>query len=496
MPEIELVIDGVKQSVATGTTGTTWYESRKDVVAIMVDGTPTDLDSAFQADCEVTAITLDSPEGLDILRHSTTHVLAQAVQDMFPDVNLGIGPFITDGFYYDFGNIDAVTPELLRELEKRMKRIVKEGQRFRRRTITEEEARVELAEQPYKLELVTTKGKGAEGANVEVSAGGLTMYDNVRRDGSVAWKDLCRGPHLPSTRLIGNGFALTKSSSAYWKGDQSGDSLQRIYGTAWASKDDLKAYQDRMAEAAKREAAERRAEERRRHREEQRKAQQLQAQEAAEREANVAARKRALQAAKAEKAERAAAAERNKLAQLEKAEKAVAERKALKAKEEAAAKHKAAAEKAKETVTASASEPKERIRVDASKYEKIETANKKASAVREAEAKVAKAKTEPAAKTEKTAAAERSSEKAKTKTADAKSGKKAAIQAGYAEKERALSLQRKMKAAGIDSTITEVMTDKGKVYRVKSGAYKNAYDAERDLNKLRVHGIAGQVTNE
>lgn len=252
------------------------------------------------------------------------------------------------------------------------------------------------------------------------------------------------------------------------------------------------------AEAVKREAAERRAEERRRNREEQRKAQQLQAQEAAEREANAAARKRALQAAKAEKAERAAAAERNKLAQLEKAEKAVAERKALKAKEEAAAKHKAAAEKAKETVTASASEPKERIRVDASKYEKIETAGKKASAVREAEAKVAKAKTEPTAKAEKTATAtaERSSEKAKTKTAEVKSGKKAAIQAGYAEKERALSLQRKMKAAGIDSTITEVMTDKGKVYRVKSGAYKNAYDAERDLNKLRVHGIAGQVTNE
>ena len=250
------------------------------------------------------------------------------------------------------------------------------------------------------------------------------------------------------------------------------------------------------AEAAKREAAERRAEERRRNREEQRKAQQLQAQEAAEREANAAARKRALQAAKAEKAERAAAAERNKLAQLEKAEKAVAERKALKAKEEAAAKHKAAAEKAKEAVTASASEPKERIRVDASKYEKIETANKKASAVREAEAKVAKAKAEQTAKAEKTATAERSSEKAKTKTAEVKSGKKAAIQAGYAEKERALSLQRKMKAAGIDSTITEVMTDKGKVYRVKSGAYKNAYDAERDLNKLRVHGIAGQVTNE
>ena len=196
---------------------------------------------------------LTSQDGLNILRHSATHVMAQAVQEIFPDVNLGIGPFITDGFYYDFGNIGAVTPELLKDIEKRMKRIVKEGQRFVRRDITEAEGRTELADQPYKLELITTKGRGAEAsASVEVGETGLTMYDNVRRNGEVAWKDLCRGPHLPSTRFIGTGFALTKFSAAYWKGDQSGDSLQRIYGTAWASKEDLRAHQERIKEAERR----------------------------------------------------------------------------------------------------------------------------------------------------------------------------------------------------------------------------------------------------
>ena len=252
MPTFDLVIDGQATTIEAGTTGTAWYAGDRSVVAIKVDGAPRDLDTELKAGTRVEAIALDSPDGLDILRHSATHVLAQAVQDVFPDVDLGIGPFITDGFYYDFGNIDAVTPELLRELEKRMKRIVKEGQRFVRREISEDEARLELADQPYKLELVTTKGKGAEGASVEVGGGGLTMYDNVRRDGTVAWKDLCRGPHLPSTKLIGNGFALTKSSAAYWKGDQNGDQLQRIYGTAWASKDDLVAYQERLKEAERR----------------------------------------------------------------------------------------------------------------------------------------------------------------------------------------------------------------------------------------------------
>ncbi|WP_136313611.1 threonine--tRNA ligase [Actinomyces procaprae] len=251
-PTLTITVDGAERTIDAGTTGATLFAADREAVAMRVDGEPWDLDRVIPAEAVVEPITLGSEDGLNILRHSATHVMAQAVQELFPDVNLGIGPFITDGFYYDFGGIDSVTPELLREIEKRMKRIVKENQAFRRRDITEAEGRAELADQPYKLELITTKGAGAESASVEVGAGGLTMYDNVRRDGTVAWKDLCRGPHLPSTKLIGNGFALTRSSAAYWKGDQNGDSLQRIYGTAWASKEDLKAYQTRMAEAARR----------------------------------------------------------------------------------------------------------------------------------------------------------------------------------------------------------------------------------------------------
>ena len=251
-PQIELNIDGVPTKVEAGTTGANIYADRKEVVAVKVDGQPWDLERELPAGTAVEPIAIDSEDGLNILRHSATHVMAQAVQELFPQVNLGIGPFITDGFYYDFGNIDSVTPELMREIEKRMKRIVKEGQRFVRRDISEADAAKELADQPYKLELIQTKGKGAEAASVEVGAGGLTMYDNARRNGEVAWSDLCRGPHLPNTKLIGLGFALTKSSSAYWKGDQSGDSLQRIYGTAWPSKEALKEYQTRLAEAARR----------------------------------------------------------------------------------------------------------------------------------------------------------------------------------------------------------------------------------------------------
>ena len=250
--QLSITLDGTPRVIEAGTTGASLYRGDTSVVAVRVDGEPRDLERPLPDGAVVEPITLDSQDGLDILRHSATHIMAQAVQELFPGVNLGIGPFITDGFYYDFGGIDAVTPELLREIEKRMKRIVKEGQRFVRREITEDEGRAELADQPYKLELITTKGAGAESASVEVGGTTLTMYDNVRRDGTVAWKDLCRGPHLPSTRLIGQGFALTKSSSAYWKGDQSGDSLQRIYGTAWASKEDLRAYQDRIKEAERR----------------------------------------------------------------------------------------------------------------------------------------------------------------------------------------------------------------------------------------------------
>ena len=252
-PTIDIALDGAVRSIEAGTTGTALFGDDRRIVAMKVDGDPWDLDRELPDGAVVEPIVLTSQDGLNILRHSATHVMAQAVQEIFPDVNLGIGPFITDGFYYDFGNIGAVTPELLKDIEKRMKRIVKEGQRFVRRDITEAEGRTELADQPYKLELITTKGRGAEAsANVEVGETGLTMYDNVRRNGEVAWKDLCRGPHLPSTRFIGTGFALTKFSAAYWKGDQSGDSLQRIYGTAWASKEDLRAHQERIKEAERR----------------------------------------------------------------------------------------------------------------------------------------------------------------------------------------------------------------------------------------------------
>lgn len=160
--QLTITLDGAERIIEEGTTGTTLFEGDRDVVAMKVDGEPWDLSRELHTGAVVEPITLASQDGLNILRHSATHVMAQAVQEIFPEVNLGIGPFITDGFYYDFGNIDAVTPELLKDIEKRMKRIVKEGQSFVRREISEEEGRVELADQPYKLELIDTKGKGAE----------------------------------------------------------------------------------------------------------------------------------------------------------------------------------------------------------------------------------------------------------------------------------------------------------------------------------------------
>ncbi|ADH92539.1 threonine--tRNA ligase [Arcanobacterium haemolyticum] len=259
---MKLLIDGNVHECDSPLSGSEFYADQRTIVALRVDGVLKDLDTdlATLADgATVEGVDISEPDGLNILRHSATHVLAQAVQNRFPDVNLGIGPFITDGFYYDFGNIESVTPELLKQLEKDMMRIVKEGQRFVRRPISDDDAREELASQPYKLELISLKGgsdadrdQAADGASIEVGGGELTMYDNVRRNGDVVWTDLCRGPHLPSTKLIGNGFALTRSSAAYWRGDQANDSLQRIYGTAWPSKDELRAYQERIAEAERR----------------------------------------------------------------------------------------------------------------------------------------------------------------------------------------------------------------------------------------------------
>lgn len=252
---INVQIAGETKEVAATSTGLDLWGKDRSIVAMNVDGQPWDLARTLPEDAQVEPITADSEAGLEIIRHSATHVLAQAVQQVYPEANLGVGPYITDGFYYDFGNIDPVTPELLKDLEKRMKKIVKSGQRFVRREVSDDEARQELADQPYKLELIESKGHGpdqAEGASVEVGAGTLTIYDNVERSGECAWKDLCRGPHVPNTRYIGNGFALMKSSAAYWKGDQANDHLQRIYGTAWASKEDLVAYKTRLEEAERR----------------------------------------------------------------------------------------------------------------------------------------------------------------------------------------------------------------------------------------------------
>ena len=180
-------------------------------------------------------------------------MLAQAVQAGHSDARLGIGPPITDGFYYDFDVAEPFTPEDLKNLEKAMIRIVKERQRFRRRVVSDDEAREELAAEPYKLELITDKSAASadDDASAEVGAGELTIYDNLRRDDSVAWLDLCRGPHVPHTGYI-PAFALTRVSAAYWRGDQANPQLQRIYGTAWPSRDELKDYQFRQAEAAKR----------------------------------------------------------------------------------------------------------------------------------------------------------------------------------------------------------------------------------------------------
>jgi len=227
------------------------------VVAMRVNGELKDLAATVEDTDTVEAVTITSPDGLNILRHSAAHVTAQAVQSINPDAKLGIGPPITDGFYYDFDVAEPFTPEDRKAIEKAMDRIIRHGQRFQRRVVTEDEARAEFANEPYKLELIGLKGPAAEdgqdGESVEVGGAELTIYDNVDgKTGEVFWKDLCRGPHLPNTRMIGNGWALVRNAAAYWRGDVHNKQLQRVYGTAWPSKDELRGYQERQEEAAKR----------------------------------------------------------------------------------------------------------------------------------------------------------------------------------------------------------------------------------------------------
>ncbi|MEO6201159.1 MAG: threonine--tRNA ligase [Cryobacterium sp.] len=236
----------------------------RSVVAMRVNGELRDLATTVTPTDAVEAVTIDSVDGLTILRHSAAHVLAQAVQTVNPKARLGIGPPVTDGFYYDFDVAEPFTPEDIKALEKAMDRIIRQGQRFIRRVVTDVEARAELADEPYKLELIGIKGVstgstpgtdelGGDNESVEVGGAELTIYDNVDpKTGETLWKDLCRGPHLPNTRMIGNGYSLTRLAAAYWRGSEKNPQLQRIYGTAWATKEDLRAFQARQEEAAKR----------------------------------------------------------------------------------------------------------------------------------------------------------------------------------------------------------------------------------------------------
>ena len=253
----ESVLESI--TAAEETTGFELFTDRK-IVAMRVGDELRDLAAAVAVGETAEPVLISSPDGLSILRHSAAHVVAQALQSINPAAKLGIGPPITDGFYYDFDVETPLTPDDLKAIDKAMERIIKAGQRFVRRVVSDEEARAELANEPYKLELIGLKGHPTEGAggtddneSVEVGGAELTIYDNVDpRTGETVWKDLCRGPHLPNTRLIGNGYTLTRSAAAYWRGSEKNKQLQRVYGTAWATKDDLRAYITRQEEAAKR----------------------------------------------------------------------------------------------------------------------------------------------------------------------------------------------------------------------------------------------------
>ncbi len=253
MSTLSVTIDGVPSECAAGATGLDVFAERREVVVMRIDGELRDLHLPIEAGQAIEAVTIDSPDGLMVMRHSTAHVLAQAVQQINPSAKLGIGPPIDNGFYYDFDVETPFTPDDLKAIEKRMEQIVKQGQRFARRVVTDEAARTELAHEPYKLELIGLKG-GADldGDVMEVGGAELTMYDNVNaKTGEREWFDLCRGPHVPTTRLI-PAFKLMRSAAAYWRGSEKNPQLQRIYGTAWASRDDLKAHLTFLEEAEKR----------------------------------------------------------------------------------------------------------------------------------------------------------------------------------------------------------------------------------------------------
>ncbi|HEY0537145.1 MAG TPA: threonine--tRNA ligase, partial [Actinoallomurus sp.] len=251
--ELRITLGGSERVVAAGTTvGEALDADGRTVIAARVNGQARDL-AYVLADGDVAEpVEIGSAEGLAIVRHSAAHVMAQAVQELFPKARLGIGPPVENGFYYDFDVEQPFQPDDLKRIEKRMREIVKQGQTFSRRVVTDAGAREELAEEPYKLELIGLKGAAADEESVEVGGGELTIYDNLdAKSGDLRWKDLCRGPHLPSTRVI-PAFKLMRSSGAYWRGSEKNPQLQRIYGTAWESRDRQDAYLKMLEEAEKR----------------------------------------------------------------------------------------------------------------------------------------------------------------------------------------------------------------------------------------------------
>ena len=251
MAQISITVDGVALKIEADQRPTHIFADNKEVVVCRVNGVLKDLWTELSEGDVLESVLISSPDGLAVLRHSTAHVMAQAVQEVYANTRLGIGPPIKDGFYYDFDPTNTFNPDDLVKIESAMRKIVKEGQRFRRRVTTEAEALNELAHEPYKCELIGIKGPAGEEASVEVGGSELTIYDNLGRDGNPVWSDLCRGPHLPSTKHI-PAFKLMRTAAAYWRGSEKNPMLQRIYGTAWPSQDELNAYLELLAEAEKR----------------------------------------------------------------------------------------------------------------------------------------------------------------------------------------------------------------------------------------------------
>jgi len=251
MSQISITVGGAKIQVEADQRPTQIFADNKEIVVCKVNGILKDLWSELVDGDVVEGISISSPDGLAVLRHSTAHVMAQAVQEVYANTRLGIGPPIKDGFYYDFDPENTFNPDDLTKIESAMRKIIKEGQRFKRRVTTEAEALIELAHEPYKCELIGIKGPAGEEASVEVGGSELTIYDNLGRDGNPVWSDLCRGPHLPSTKHI-PAFKLMRTAAAYWRGSEKNPMLQRIYGTAWPSQDELNAYLELLAEAEKR----------------------------------------------------------------------------------------------------------------------------------------------------------------------------------------------------------------------------------------------------